>query len=59
MVVDGFLWIESGRNGHRTKSGHYVTSGCTFDQGFVWENFNDTLILKPFVDLEAAVLLGL
>jgi alpha-L-fucosidase 2 len=22
---------------------HYITIGCTFDQGFVWENFNDTL----------------
>jgi hypothetical protein len=29
----------------RPEKGHYVTVGCTFDQGFVWENFNDTLIL--------------
>jgi alpha-L-fucosidase 2 len=34
-----------GMPGHRTKSGYYITSGCTFDQGFVWENYNDTLIL--------------
>ena len=34
-----------GMPGHRTEKGHYMTVGCTFDQGFVWENFNDTLIL--------------
>jgi alpha-L-fucosidase 2 len=34
-----------GMPGHLMKSGHYITIGCTFDQGFVWENFNDTLIL--------------
>jgi alpha-L-fucosidase 2 len=34
-----------GMPGHMLKDGHYVTIGCTFDQGFVWENFNDTLIL--------------
>lgn len=34
-----------GMPGHRLKDGHYVTIGCTFDQGFVWENFNDTLVL--------------
>lgn len=34
-----------GMPGHRTADGHYITVGCTFDQGFVWENFNDTLIL--------------
>lgn len=30
---------------------HYITVGCTFDQGFVWENFNDTL--KAAEDLGA------
>jgi len=46
-----------GMPGPRAKSGYYVTAGCTFDQGFVWENFNDTLILAktlgkkdPFLD---------
>ena len=34
-----------GMPGHMMKGGHYVTIGSTFDQGFVWENFNDTLIL--------------
>jgi alpha-L-fucosidase 2 len=34
-----------GMPGHMMESGHYVTVGSTFDQGFVWENFNDTLIL--------------
>jgi len=34
-----------GMPGHLMKGGHYMTVGCTFDQGFVWENFNDTLIL--------------
>jgi alpha-L-fucosidase 2 len=24
---------------------YYITAGCTFDQGFVWENFSDTLTL--------------
>ena len=43
--------------GHVDKRGNYITTGCTFDQGFVWENFNDTLILAealgkkdPFLD---------
>ncbi|MHC5068223.1 MAG: glycoside hydrolase family 95 protein, partial [Planctomycetota bacterium] len=32
--------------GHPTPNGkHYVTAGCTFDQGFVWENHNDVLKL--------------
>ena len=35
----------AGMPGHIPKSGYYVTIGCTFDQGFVWETFNDTLIL--------------
>jgi len=47
----------AGMPGHRRKNGYYVTTGCTFDQGFVWETFNDTLILAkalgkqdPFLD---------
>jgi alpha-L-fucosidase 2 len=39
------------------KRGYYITSGTTFDQGFVWESFNDTLSLAealgqedPFLD---------
>ncbi|VGO18676.1 glycoside hydrolase family 95 protein [Pontiella sulfatireligans] len=31
--------------GHVDKKGNYITTGCTFDQGFVWENHNDTLIM--------------
>jgi alpha-L-fucosidase 2 len=38
-----------GMPGHMTKDGHYMTVGCTFDQGFVWENFNDTLILAKLL----------
>ena len=38
--------------GHMTESGHYITVGCTFDQGFVWENFNDTLILARLLGKE-------
>lgn len=38
-----------GMPGHMREGGHYVTAGCTFDQGFVWENFNDTLILAKLL----------
>jgi alpha-L-fucosidase 2 len=38
-----------GMPGHMRESGHYVTAGCTFDQGFVWENFNDTLMLAKLL----------
>jgi len=38
-----------GMPGHMREGGHYVTVGCTFDQGFVWENFNDTLILAKLL----------
>lgn len=31
--------------GHVDDRGNYTTVGCTFDQGFVWENHNDTLIM--------------
>lgn len=43
--------------GHIVGNGYYVTAGCTFDQGFVWESFADTLALAealgqddPFLD---------
>ncbi|WDE98470.1 glycoside hydrolase family 95 protein [Lentisphaera profundi] len=46
-----------GHPGHVDKKGNYITIGCTFDQGFVWENHMDTLagakILSkqsPFLD---------
>jgi len=29
--------------GHVDGRGNYITVGCTFDQGFVWENYHDTL----------------
>ena len=35
----------AGKPGQMTENGHYITVGCTFDQGFVWENFKDTLTL--------------
>jgi hypothetical protein len=35
----------AGMPGELIKQGYYRTVGCTFDQGFVWENFNDTLLL--------------
>ena len=38
-----------GMPGQMTADGHYTTVGCTFDQGFVWENFNDTLILAKLL----------
>jgi alpha-L-fucosidase 2 len=45
-----------GMPGH-LRGRHYSTAGCTFDQGFVWETFNDTLALAdtlgkddPFLD---------
>ena len=47
-----------GMPGHFAEDGrHYVTKGCTFDQGFVWENHSDVLKLAeilckedPFLD---------
>lgn len=29
---------------------NYITAGCTFDQGFVWESFSDTLALAEELD---------
>ncbi len=36
-----------GMPGHldQHKGKHYITTGCTFDQGFVWENHQDVLTL--------------
>jgi len=31
--------------GKKERGNYYATVGCTFDQAFVWENYNDTLIL--------------
>lgn len=45
-----------GMPGHASESGHYITTGCTFDQGFVWENFNDTLILAEALGKEDPLL---
>ena len=47
-----------GMTGHLSENGrHYITKGCTFDQGFVWENHADVLKLakalgkeEPFLD---------
>jgi alpha-L-fucosidase 2 len=46
-----------GMPGRIIGNGYYVTTGCTFDQGFVWESFLDTLVLadalgkeEPFLD---------
>lgn len=30
--------------GYKSDRGYYITKGCTFDQGFVWECYNDTLV---------------
>jgi alpha-L-fucosidase 2 len=32
--------------GRAVKGKHFITAGCTFDQGFVWETFSDTLALS-------------
>lgn len=47
-----------GMPGHRDEKDNYITAGCTFDQGFVWENYNDTLKMaealgkeEPFLDV--------
>lgn len=47
-----------GLPGHLDENGrHYITVGCTFDQGFVWENHTDVLKVaeilgkeEPFLD---------
>ena len=39
-----------GMPGHLAENGrHYVTKGCTFDQGFVWENHTDVLKLAKIL----------
>ncbi|WDE98957.1 glycoside hydrolase family 95 protein [Lentisphaera profundi] len=46
-----------GMPGHLKGGRNYITAGCTFDQGFVWESYSDTLSLAnelgnkdPFLD---------
>ena len=46
-----------GLPGHLVGGRNYTTAGCTFDQGFVWESYSDTLALAaelanedPFLD---------
>jgi alpha-L-fucosidase 2 len=34
------------------KGKNYITAGCTFDQGFVWESFHDTLSLAKALGSE-------
>ena len=41
-----------GMPGHIDARGNYITAGCTFDQGFVWENHNDTLVLAKALGKE-------
>ncbi|MFT5474248.1 MAG: alpha-L-fucosidase 2 [Kiritimatiellia bacterium] len=36
----------------RIKGKNYITAGCTFDQGFVWESFNDTLAMADALGSE-------
>ena len=45
-----------GMPGH-IRGKNYITAGCTFDQGFVWESYSDTLAMadklnseEPFLD---------
>jgi alpha-L-fucosidase 2 len=40
-----------GMPGHM-KGKNYITAGCTFDQGFVWESFHDTLSLAKALGSE-------
>jgi len=42
--------------GHVDHRGNYITVGCTFDQGFVWENHNDTLIMAEALGKKDAFL---
>ena len=45
-----------GMPGRIVGNGYYVTAGCTFDQGFVWESFSDTLDMADTLDNEDAFL---
>ena len=45
-----------GMPGRAVGNGYYVTTGCTFDQGFVWESFSDTLVLADALGKEDAFL---
>ena len=40
-----------GMPGHMIRN-YYMTAGCTFDQGFVWESFHDTLSLAKALGSE-------
>ncbi len=43
---------ERGVPGEMHGNGYYVTAGTTFDQGFVWKTFNDTLMLARLLGKE-------
>ena len=45
-----------GMPGHLVEKGYYITTGCTFDQSFVWENYNDTLIAAKVLGKDDAFL---
>ncbi|VGO15390.1 hypothetical protein PDESU_03973 [Pontiella desulfatans] len=45
-----------GMPGSIDKKGYYTTTGCTFDQGFVWENHTDTLMLADALGKKDAFL---
>ena len=44
--------LARGVPGRMLDGGHYATAGTTFDQGFVWETFNDTLLLAQLLGKE-------
>lgn len=58
-VGDHLLIKPSASPEQRHNGIHYVTVGSTFDQGFVWENYNDTLILAKELGVEDEFLLTL
>jgi len=45
-----------GMPGRIVGNGYYITAGCTFDQGFVWESFSDTLDMAEALGIEDAFL---
>ena len=50
---DDLLLIEPSFSPEQRHNGlHYPSVGTTFDQGFVWENHNDTLILAEELGIE-------
>ncbi len=54
LVEEGkFLLVKPSASPEQRHNGeHYVTTGCTFDQGFVWENYSDTLTLAKELGVE-------